>query len=63
MKAWKESEMRVPDIVRSPQVEALLEELDLRWHLAQVPLEDIDENASLHNQARLVPLDEVRLDR
>lgn len=52
-----------PDEVRVPQAEALLRELGLDFELRFVAFDEIDNAASLRNQARIEPLTEERVDR
>lgn len=52
-----------PSWAKVPQAELLLDEMGLAWTLEWVSWEEIDREASLHNQARSVPLADDRITR
>lgn len=52
-----------PDIVINPQAEALLDEVGVSWRLEFVEFRKLDIEESLHNQARIVPLNPDRVTR
>jgi hypothetical protein len=52
-----------PEVVRNPLAERFLDERGLTWELKVIPIADIDIEQSLHNQARINPIDPELVDR